>query len=245
LKEKSRLIKTIISLSLCLVAFPTFAKKEVNYKIKNYSCPTKAVGDLTLRLMDVFERDKSLKDLKLSIVKNAYERKYFLQNYEIKFNPIEGSLLFTYYCPKPLMKIEIFDSLGIKTFGGTLVSNGEIFKESFLKLLEKESKKELDIPYLSIPHDQINSELTKRIAQLYMSLGDKNKQKVSEIILNPNQELTFIISSSNRVASAFFGQAKWSEKVGKLEKILNHFNSSGKLPSLVNLTNSKKVVVKF
>ena len=227
------------------MAFPIAAKNEVSYKIKNYSCPTKVVGDLTLRLMDVFERDQSLKDLKLSIVKNAYESKYFLQDYEIKFNPLEGSLLFTYYCPKPLMKIEIFDSLGIKTFGGTLVSNGEIFKESFLKLLEKESNKELDIPYLSIPHDKINGELTKRIAKLYLSLSDVNKQKVSEIILNSSKELTFIITSSNRVASAFFGQVKWSEKVSKLEKILNHFNASDKLPSLVNLTNSKKVVVKF
>lgn len=219
--------------------------KEVNYKIKNYSCPTKAVGDLTLRLMDIFERDHSLKDLKISITKNAYKRKYFLQNYEINFNPIEGKILFTYYCPKPLMKIEIFDSLGIKTFGGTLVSTGEVYKESFLKLLKKESKKELDIPYLSIPHDKVDTELTKRIAKLYLSLEDKNKGKISEIILNPNNELTFILNSSNRVASAFFGLENWSEKVDKLEKILNHFNSSGKLPSLVNLTNSKKVVVKF
>lgn len=244
MKEKSKLTKNIFLIATFLIAANSFAK-EVNYKIKNYSCPTKAVGDLTLRLMDIFERDHSLKDLKISIVKNAYKRKYFLQNYEIKFNPIDRNILFTYYCPKPLMKIEIFDSLGIKTFGGTLVSTGEVYKESFLNLLKEESKKELDIPYLSIPHDKVDSDLTKKIASLYLSLDDKNKGKVSEIIINPNNELTFILNSSNRVASAFFGLDNWSDKMHKLEKILNHFNSSGKLPSLVNLTNSKKVVVKF
>lgn len=219
--------------------------KELTYKIKNYSCPTKAVGDLTLRLMDVFERDHSLKDLKMSIVKNKYEEKFFLQDYEIKFNPIENNILFTYYCPKPLLKIEIFDSLGIKTFGGALVSNGEIYKEVFLKLLEKEQKKPLNIPYLSIPHEKINGDITKEIAQLYLTLNKSNKKKVSEIILNQNLELTLILSASNRVASAFLGIENWTEKMSKLQKILDHFATSGKLPSLVNLTNPKKVVVKF
>ena len=125
------------------------------------------------------------------------------------------------------------------------MDNGEIYRESYQALIEKERGKPLNIPFLSIPHDKLGKMDSKVLASIYSKIDDRNKKKISEIIINEHDELTFIISSSNRVASAFLGEEKWSEKVSKLEKILNHFEDSGKLPSLVNLTNLKKVVVKF
>jgi hypothetical protein len=41
------------------------------------------------------------------------------------------------------------------------------------------------------------------------------------------------------------GLDEWEEKVAKLDKIVNYMELKEKIPAVINLTNSKKVVVKF
>jgi hypothetical protein len=41
------------------------------------------------------------------------------------------------------------------------------------------------------------------------------------------------------------GVDEWNLKMTKLEKIVNYMELQKKIPAIINLTNSKKVVVKF
>jgi hypothetical protein len=48
-----------------------------------------------------------------------------------------------------------------------------------------------------------------------------------------------------RTTSVFLGMDLWETKLEKLTKIISYVEKSQKYPSTINLTNAKKVVVKF
>jgi hypothetical protein len=54
-----------------------------------------------------------------------------------------------------------------------------------------------------------------------------------------------IFSINRKPSSAFLGSDYWSEKVEKLTKVIDFMKKKKKIPSVINLTNSKKIVVKF
>jgi hypothetical protein len=63
--------------------------------------------------------------------------------------------------------------------------------------------------------------------------------------VNENKELTIILSINGTPSSVFMGPDEWGEKSAKLDKIVNYMELKEKIPAIINLTNSKKVVVKF
>ncbi|MGB0454894.1 MAG: cell division protein FtsQ/DivIB, partial [Bacteriovoracaceae bacterium] len=248
LKQSKSLRIFFLTLSVGLVspiALAKKAQKNINYKIKSYQCPKKAVGELTLRLMKVFERHRSLKDIKFAIQKNGYKDKYFVDEYKVSYSPLTKNLRFSFYCSNPLMNIEIYDEFGGKSFQGVLVSSGKVFEKDYLRLINNDRKKDLELPYLSLPAKKLESEMPKQISKLFKALTPKSRAKVSEIILNNDQELTMILMSRKSPTSVFVGKDEWDEKFQKLQKLINYFEQNAQEPQLVNLTNSKKIVVKF
>ena len=58
--------------------------------------------------------------------------------------------------------------------------------------------------------------------------------------------MTVILSIDGHPSSVFMGSDLWDEKMVKLQKIVNYVASEKmKVPAIINLTNLKKIVVKF
>jgi hypothetical protein len=71
------------------------------------------------------------------------------------------------------------------------------------------------------------------------------RQKISEIIVNKNAELTIIFGLGGRATSVFMGADIWEEKMRKLIKVIGYVEQNRRYPSSISLVNAKKVVVKF
>ena len=85
----------------------------------------------------------------------------------------------------------------------------------------------------------------QKIADHVKNMGTNFRKNLSEVIVNEDDELTIILSLNGTPSSAFLGKENWSEKIKKLKKIVNFMEKKGRIPAVINLTNSKKVVVKF
>ena len=58
--------------------------------------------------------------------------------------------------------------------------------------------------------------------------------------------MTIILSLKGGVpSSVFMGSDGWPGKVAKLKRVVGHMEKRNKAPSIINLTSSNKVIVKF
>ena len=89
--------------------------------------------------------------------------------------------------------------------------------------------------------DKVQADVTGLVKEMRPAL----RSKLSEVILNENKELTIILSINGHPSSVFMGLDEWNDKLVKLDKIVNYMELKEKIPAIINLTNSKKVVVKF
>lgn len=218
---------------------------DLKYKTYFGKCPSSVAGKLTLELMREFEKSGSLKSVKDLIVKDKLEEKFFLSSYEIKFDPIEKKLRFDLDCPKALMKVQIYKENGDEHYTAILVDSGKLVDPTYEVLLRTENKLKRKLPNLAIPVSALDSDAHLKITELVADLGDNISKKISEVIINEKGELTMILSFKNRPTTAFLGGEYWSEKVAKLGKVIEYMKKKKSIPTIINLTNSKKVVVKF
>jgi len=217
------------------------------YKYKTYfgACPTRSAGALTLKLIKEYETDYSLRDVKELISREKLEEKYFLESYKISKNPIEKKLFLSFECPKPLLKVSAIEEAKIPARDFILGSNGNLIDPIYETLLRNEKKIESVLPNLSIPFHQLTEQNRKVLSQMVLQLGDMYQSVLSELIVDSESELTMIMSLQGRPISIFFGSTEWEFKVKKLKQIIEFFNKKNRYPSIINLTNHKKVVVKF
>lgn len=236
-------------LILVVLSFSTLASKRLSKKIdyRTYfgECPTNATGKLTLELVKKFEEEKSLKAVKKLIVKNKLADKHFLSEYQISYDPIKDSIKFKYNCPAPLMKVQIYKENGDEFYTAILADNGKLLDPTYEVLLRSEKLLTGKLPHLAIPVKALDSKLHEDITRLVSKMDYSFRKKISEVIINENDELTIILSVQNRPSSAFLGKNYWSEKVGKLKEIISFMKKKKRIPTVINLTNTKKVVVKF
>lgn len=220
-------------------------KKEINYKTQFNGCPSQAVGKLTLDLVNEFDKKKSLLDLKKMIVEKNLEEKYFLSKYVINFDPTAQALKFNFECPRPIMRAQIYKKNGEEYYTAILVETGKFVDPAYEVLLRAEKKLETTLPSLAYPVSMVNDETLKTITALTQKFDKEFKNKLSEVILNEDKSLTMIFSIDRKPSSAFLGNDYWSEKVEKLTKVIDFMKKKKKVPAVINLTNSKKIVVKF
>lgn len=219
--------------------------KKVKYRTSFGSCPSKVAGSLTLQLVKEFEKKKSLIDLKKKIVTDNLVEKHFLSDYQISFNPIQSQLFFNLSCPKPLMKVQIYKENGLDSYEAILVDNGELYDPTYEVLLRSEHKIKSELPSLALPVGDFGDDTQKQITGLFEDMSDRFRQKLSELIISENKDLTVILSINGNPSSVFLGNYEWAEKFKKLSKIVQYMERKKKVPAVINLTNSKKVVVKF
>ena len=222
-----------------------YFEENVHYRTVFGQCPSKIVGRLTLSLIKEFESRNSLLDIKKKIVDEKLEEKYFLSYYNIKYNPLEKMLRFEYDCPRPLMKVQIYKKDGEEFYTAILVDNGKLFDPTYEVLLRSEKILKGKLPHMAIPVSLINTKVNKKLTSLLNGLEEDFVKNISEVILNEKEELTIILSVGRKPSSAFLGNDYWSEKVGKLEKIIETLSKKKTVPAVINLTNAKKIVVKF
>ena len=224
---------------------PSKRKQTYLYKTSFGECPSRVAGGLALKLMKTFEQTGSLKDVKRKMTKERLNEKHFLSDYKINFNPLEKLVHFKFSCPKPLMKVQIYKEGEIDFYEAILVDNGQLFDPTYEVLLRTEKKLKGTLPFLALPVGEVDKDLPKRIVKIIKKMSPKVRKRLAEVVLDKKSQLTIILSVNGHPSSAFFGPLDWEEKVEKLERIIAAMETSKKVPAIINLTNAKKVVVKF
>jgi hypothetical protein len=243
----SLLLVLFISTNVVISSFGPSEKfsDELSYRSSLGQCPNRPAGNMALSVMKTFEQTGSLRDVKKKIVQEKWNEKYFVSDYKISYDPYSKILNLNFECPKPLMKVQIYKANGIDSYEAVLVDNGELYDPTYEVLLRSENKLTGNLPYLALPVGEMENKTQVEITQLVKSLREELRKKLSEIILNDQKELTVILSINGYPSSVFLGLDEWSEKITKLDKIVNFLETKEKIPAVINLTNSKKVVVKF
>ncbi|MCK6595109.1 MAG: cell division protein FtsQ, partial [Bacteriovoracaceae bacterium] len=243
----SLLLVLFISTNVVISSFGPSEKfsDELSYRSSLGQCPNRPAGNMALSVMETFEQTGSLRDVKKKIVQEKWNEKYFVSDYKISYDPYSKILNLNFECPKPLMKVQIYKANGIDSYEAVLVDNGELYDPTYEVLLRSENKLTGNLPYLALPVGEMENKTQVEITQLVKSLREELRKKLSEIILNDQKELTVILSINGYPSSVFLGLDEWSEKITKLDKIVNFLETKEKIPAVINLTNSKKVVVKF
>jgi hypothetical protein len=231
-----------------LLSSVTFASQigdSVRYKTYFGSCPTKIVGSLTLKLVKEFESTRSLKAVRDYIEKNKIQDKYFLSDYKVDYDPLIKFLKFSYQCPEPLVKVQIYKVKEGKSYSAILVKGGLLVDPNYEVFLRSDGKLNYELPSLALPVNELEKEVQQELSKVIGKLPIEFRKKISEVILDEKGEFTLIMSIFNRPVSIFIGEERWKEKLSKLQKILSYMEKNKKIPVVINITNIKKVVVKF
>lgn len=236
----------LFSLLFSTSAFSSLAENNsVNYKTYFGKCPSRVAGALVLKLTRLFEETKSLKELKLKIIQEKLKEKHFLSDYQIEFDPSTQTLSYKFECPEPLMKVVIYKENGVDTYEAILADNGELLDPTLEFILRSEKKLTTALPYLALPIGNFDKKDQVKIAKILSSAPSQIRSRLSEVILDDEGEMTLIMSLGDAPTSVFLGENEWDEKMTKLKKVVDYMEEKKKFPSIINLLNAQKVVVKF
>ncbi len=245
-------MKFNIALICALLSIASLAKQpprkllsNVQYKTYFGACPSKVAGKLTLTLMRKFEETSSLASVKKLILDKKLDEKHFLSSYKISYDPGLKLIRFNFDCPKPVMKAQIYKENGEEFYTAILVDSGEFVDPTYEVLLRSEKKLKKKLPSLAFPVGLIDTDTQKQMTHLALTFDHSFKDSLSEIILDDDKKLTMIFSINRRPSSAFLGSDFWNQKVEKLAKVIEYMKKKNTIPAVINLTNSKKIVVKF
>ena len=208
-------------------------------------CPSQTAGKMVISLVKEFDDKGSLYYLNKKIVEEGLQKKYFVHHYDIKFDPIRNELSFRLECPKALVRVSAIGEKGTVVSSSILTDSGDLYDPTYELLLKSEKILKSDLPNLAIPYEILNKSYKDKLTDFFLSLNNQTRNLISEIILDQKGKMTLILSNKRRPTSVFFGVGNWSEKRMKLSKMIDYLIDRKGLPKTINLTNTKKVVVKF
>lgn len=235
-----------VALSTGHANVPTeFSQRDLRYQTSFGNCPSRPSGILSIQVMKEFERTRSLKAVKEKFLSEKWEEKFFLSRYNISYNPIAKKLRLNFDCPEPLVRVQVYKDNGREHYSAILVDTGKLMDPSYEMVLKAEKRLKVDLPSLAIPVQHLEGEVHENFTRFAGRLAPEMRSKISEMIVSDNGELTLIFSLGNRATSVFMGAELWETKLEKLTKIISYVEQNGKYPSTINITNAKKVVVKF
>jgi hypothetical protein len=200
---------------------------------------------MSLQVVNAIEPNHSLREVKQKMISEKWNDKFFVNDYKINFDPYSQVLSINFNCPEPLMKVQIYKNNGSDSYEAILVDNGQLVDPTYEALLRQEKKLTRPLPFLALPVGDMENKVQKDVTALVRDMRPELRKKLSEVIVNDSNELTIILSVSGHASSVFMGPDEWTEKMAKLDKIVNYMELKEKVPAVINLTNSKKVVVKF
>lgn len=218
---------------------------KFKYRTSFGMCPSRTAGSFALQLMKIFEEVKSLKKLKERISKEKLDKKHYVSSYKINYDPLKNSLFMSFDCPKPLMKVQLYKENGLESYEAILVDNGELIDPTYEVLLRSEKKLKKALPFLALPVQKMDKVVQLNLTNLIKNMDPIVARSISEVILGEKKNLTIILSLRGTPSSVFLGNENWTEKIKKMERVVKYLDKKRKIPAIINLTNSKKVVVKF
>ncbi len=243
----SILLVSLLSLSsLVLAGVPnTFSQKNIHYKTYIGECPSKSSAAFAMLVMKEFEKKNSLKLVKEMILEKKLDEKNFLSDYRINYNPVIKTLRLQLECPQPLLKVQVYKSNGEEHYSAVLGDNAKMYDPAYENLMKAEKKLLHHLPLLAISMEQLEGDAPTQLTQFIKRMDKDQRQRISEIILSKNNDLTIVFALGSRATSVFMGADLWEEKLSKLTKIIGYVQKNKRYPGSINLVNSKKVVVKF
>lgn len=223
----------------------SFTQKNINYRTYFGECPTKSSSNFAMIVMKEFEKKHSLKDVKEKILNEKLDEKHFLSDYRIGYNPVIKTLKVQLECPQPLVKVQVYKSNGDEHYSAILGDNAKMYDPGYENLMKAEKKISGHLPLLAISMKQLEGDAPTDLAHFIKLMEKDLRNQISEIIISKNNELTIVFALGGKATSVFMGADLWEEKLTKLSKIVGYVQKSKRYPGIINLVNSKKVVVKF
>lgn len=218
---------------------------QLSYRSDLGKCPSRPAGMMALQVVKTFDQKQSLRDVKNTMIEEKWSEKFFVSDYKIDYDPYSKVLNIKFNCPEPLMKVQLYKNNTAESYEAILVDNGQLVDPTYEALLRQEKKLIGPLPFLALPVNDMEKKVQNDITSIIREMRPELRKKLSEVIINENKELTIILSVSGHPSSVFMGPDEWAEKMAKLDKIVNYMELKEKVPAVINLTNSKKVVVKF
>ena len=228
-----------------LFSSPVYAKPlKVKYKTRFENCPSQVLGRLTLKLIKYFEKSKSLYSVKKKIIDEKLAEIYYLEDYKISYNPLKKMLNLYFKCPIPSFEIEFLHKNSEHGKSGVLAENGVILSSGYLSLLRAEGKFTSDLPSMTLMTESSARDIA-RVTKIGNRFKSHFSNELAELILDESSKLTAILSVQNNPVSVFLGKENWPDKIVKLKKTITYLDKKTRIPNVINLTDVKKVVVKF
>ena len=148
-------------------------------------------------------------------------------------------------CPEPLAKVQVYRSNGQEHYSAVLAENAKMYEPQYENLMRSEKRLSQSLPLLAIPAELLEGNAPTDLAHFIKIIETDLRKKISEIIINKNNDLTIIFGLGGKATSVFMGTDFWEEKLTKLTKIVGYVGKNKRYPTSINLVTSKKVVVKF
>ena len=225
-----------------LEAAVSLSKSEI--KVDFGTCPKKPTGDFVFKTSKIFEKNRSLKEVKIFATENRLKQKHFLRDYKITYNPVKKTLNYFLECSEPILKVSAIAEKGKIAYDVVLSEDGHTHDPSYLVYLRSEDGS-LNISKAALPVDMMTKANKDELVLLARQMKNLNKISLRELIFTKTGEMTMIIGKKKKIISVFLGKSFWKKKLDKLDKIISYLDAKQKTPSLVNLTDMEKAVIKF
>ncbi|MBF0300097.1 MAG: hypothetical protein HQK51_15355 [Oligoflexia bacterium] len=220
-------------------------EQKIRFQTIFGNCPTRLIGNLSINIVEEFTKNLSLRDVKSKIIKENLKEKYFLSSYNIKYDPLKKLLYLEYDCPLPLLKVSVYEKNKAEAYQSILVENGKMFDPTYEIILKEENKLKHELPVLSLSKSEVEKDIQVLVASLMKKTTSRFRENIAELIISEEKELTIILSMNGKPISVFFGKDEWETKIIQLKRIVEYLNTKQKAPTMINLSNQKKIVVKF
>jgi hypothetical protein len=220
---------------------PSFAMAELSYKVAFGRCPVQTTGPFIKGLVEVFKKDASLFEIKKEFEKLENKQKYFYNSYRAHYLPFENILTLKVDCPRPLMRLEVFENNKVK-YEAIVSESGEMIDPNYENMLRNENLLKTILPTLSLNTTEIQPDIVKMAISFYKLIDDQ--KHLSEISYGKDGWVG-IFSYDYRPILIWLGKDDIEDKLRNLNKILHFFSVSNNFPFFINMTNAEKIVVKF
>lgn len=237
-------MKQVLALFYIILAGLSINGTLANVQVKTRFglCPKKDIGELVLNLASQFKKNQSLRQIKKYLL-NASEWDGYLTDYTIEYEPYEKRLVLNFNCAKPILKAQLYR--GSKVSSHVISESGELLSTDYWERYRKEHDKGPSLPSIAAPGEFIQEGGMDTVLDIYSSIKTGKALNLAELIVDSERDLTAIFSYKQKPLTVFMGKDAWKTKVEQFNRITNHLAKTTKRPTVLNLRNSKKIVVKF
>ena len=119
-----------------------------------------------------------MRDVKKAIIEERVVQRHFLSDYHIDYEPMKKLLKFSFDCPAPLMKVQIYKKNGLNSYEAILVSSGELYDPTYEVVLRSEQMLTKQLPFLGFAGGRFQPRIAGEYRQFGQKLGRKLWQEV-------------------------------------------------------------------